>query len=128
MSKFIDLGAIKDKIPINNGFMPVAYGYLPSFINKIEGDPVDVLVFSQKDYATGDKVNVEIFGMFTRRDGDHKILAQDATFKYDYFTDIQNSERKLLLDYFGYNSEIISVDSTDKAKDYLENPELVLKQ
>ncbi|MDD2766351.1 MAG: inorganic diphosphatase [Candidatus Moranbacteria bacterium] len=125
MSGFVDLGAIKEQIPVNNGIMPVAYGYLPSFINKAEGDPVDILVFSCEEYVTGDTTNVEILGMFTREDGDHKILAKDSSINYESFMDVPGLERKLLLEYFGYKSEITAVDDANKAKDYLNNSEMV---
>ncbi len=126
MSGFVDLGAIKDEIPINNGVIPVAYGYLPAFINKTEGDPVDTLIFSREEYKTGDTADVVIIGMFIRKDGDHKVLVRDNTTSYENFLDIPEQERKLLLDYFGYKSEIISVDEAKKAEDYLNDPEMVL--
>ena len=35
-SGFEDFGPIKEKIPINDGIMPVAYGYIENAINKKE--------------------------------------------------------------------------------------------
>jgi len=47
-SGFVDLGPIKDQIPVNEGVTPVCYGYIDGTLNKKEGDEVDVIVFSNK--------------------------------------------------------------------------------
>ena len=47
---FIDLGPIKDQIPINDGVMPVHYGYINNTLNKDEGDEVDVIVFDKINF------------------------------------------------------------------------------
>lgn len=75
-SGFIDLGPIKEHIPVNEGVMPVHYGYIEGTVNKEEGDEVDVIVFSKNPYNTGDKVEIEILGSFVRKDGDHKMMVQ----------------------------------------------------
>ena len=118
-SGFIDLGPITDQIPINDGFMPAAYGYLPLFINKKEKDEVDVIIFSKNKYKTGDKIGIKIFGMFTREDGDHKILARDNSVVFENFIELPSEERQLLLDYFGYKSKITAVDDKETALKYL---------
>ena len=118
-SGFIDLGPIKNEIPINDGVMPVAYGYLPLFMNKKENDEVDVIVFSKNKYKTGDNINIEILGMLTREDEDHKILAKDNTVIFESFLEIPPEERRLFLDYFGYKSKITAVDNKDVALKYL---------
>ena len=92
-SGFEDFGPIKEKIPVNDGAMPVAYGYIVDAINKDEKDNVDVLVFSNKEYKTGDEMDVTIFGLMNRDDGDHKILAVDATIDYKSFDDIPTKSK-----------------------------------
>lgn len=117
---FIDLGPIKEQIPVNDGIMPVHYGYIENTTNKIEKDNVDVLVFSTKLYKTGDKIEIEIFGMLNREDGDHKVLATDDSMSVNTFDEISTDERNLLLEYFGYKSKIMSVDNKEIALRYVE--------
>ena len=66
-SGFIDLGPIQGQVPINEGVMPVHYGYIDNTLNGKEADEVDVLVFSKKGYNTGDKVEIEIVGLLRSR-------------------------------------------------------------
>ncbi|MBN2420913.1 inorganic diphosphatase [Candidatus Woesearchaeota archaeon] len=122
-SGFIDLGPIKDRIPINDGIMPVNYGYFENIKNKDEDedDDVDVLVFSSKKYKTGDKVKIEVFGMITREDGDHKILATDGSIEINAFSEINGEERKLILDYFGFKSKPAFVDGIKQATSFLND-------
>lgn len=118
-SGFIDLGPIKDQIPVNDGVMPAHYGYIENAINKEEGDEVDVIIFSSQPCNTGDTLDVEIIGMLTRKDGDHKLIATDESSGVKDFEDILPEERNLILRYFGYKSEIISIDTKEKALEYL---------
>jgi len=120
-SEFIDLGSIKDQIPINEGVMPVCYGYIENAINKDEKDNVDAIIFSSRFYKTSDIVEVEVIGMLTRKDGDHKVITVDDSVNIKNFSDIEPQERNLVLRYFGYKSEIISVGSKEKAIEYLES-------
>lgn len=120
-SGFIDLGPIKVQIPVNDGIMPVHYGYIKNTVNKKEKDEVDVIIFSSKMYSTGDTLDVEIIGMLTRKDGDHKIIAVSESPEIKDFEDILQEERDLILKYFGYKSEIISIDSKEKASGYLQS-------
>ena len=125
-SGFVDLGPIKEQIPINEGIMPVHYGYIDNTLNVSEDDEVDVLVFSQKTYNTGDRVEVEILGMFVREDGDHKIIARDDSEVNSVFEKLSEIDRKLIMDYFGYKSPITFVDSKDNAILYLKNSATVI--
>lgn len=115
-SGFKDYGPIIEKIPVNNGIMPVAYGYIENAINKIEKDNVDVIIFSNKKYETGDEVGAQVIGLFEREDNDHKILAIDESMTYKNFLDVPEQERKLVLDYFGYSHKIIVKDQTEALK------------
>lgn len=119
-SGFVDLGPIKAEIPINDGVMPVHYGYLDGVINKADSDHVDVLIFSNKTYQTGDEVDVEIIGLLTRADGDHKVLAIDGSRPLTSFTELPAAEQDLVLKYFGYKAKIVSVDDKAVALQYLQ--------
>ena len=118
---FIDLGLIKKEIPINNGVMPVCYGYLENAINNIEKDNVDVIIFSNQSYKTKDKVTLDIIGMLSREDGDHKVIAIDDSFVIKNFNEIDEKERNLILEYFGYKSKITSIDDRDVTLKYLQS-------
>lgn len=117
-SGFEDFGPIKEKIPINDGVMPVAYGYIEGATNKLEKDNVDVIVFSNKEFKTGDEVKVEIIGLLSREDEDHKIVAIDDSVSYKDFYEVPEQERNLVLAYFGYNHQI-RVDNIEDAIKYL---------
>lgn len=117
-SGFKDYGPIKEKIPINNGVMPVNYGYVENAINKTEGDNVDVILLSNNKYVTGDEAEAEVIGLFNRDDGDHKIVAVDSSVIYKSFSKVPAQERELILDYFGYGHKIIIKDEAE-ALEYL---------
>jgi len=118
---FIDLGLIKEEIPINNGVMPVHYGYIENTVNETEKDNVDVIIFSDKSYESKDKIEIEIIGMLTRKDEDHKIIAVDGSVSIESFDEIEEQKKKLILEYFGYKSKIISIDNKEKALKYLKS-------
>lgn len=81
-------------IPVNEGKMPVAYGYLEGIFNLEEKeenshiDFLDVLVFSSKEFLVGEEASVEVLGILTREDGDHKIVAFDKTYPVRSWEDI----------------------------------------
>lgn len=118
---FIDLGLIKEQIPINEGIMPVCYGYIENTINEIEKDNVDVIIFSNKSYNSKDKIDIEIIGMLNREDGDHKVIAVDDSVSFKDFNEINIEEKNLIMEYFGYKSKIISIDNKDKTFEYIQN-------
>ena len=118
--EFIDFGPTNEVIPINNGVMPVAYGFIKNTLNKNEGDEVDVIIFSNKEYKTGDELKVSIIGMIIRDDGDHKIIARDNDSTISTISDIPADEWKLILDFFGCKHKITSVEEKEKALEYLE--------
>jgi len=117
---FIDLGLIKNEIPINEGVMPVHYGFIENTINEIEKDNVDVIIFSNQDYKSEDRTEIEIIGMLNREDGDHKVIAIDDSIELKSFEDISEKDRNLILEYFGYKSKIISVDNMETASKYVD--------
>jgi len=118
---FVDLGPIKEHISVNEGVMPVDYGYIEGTLNKEEGDEVDVIIFSKRTYNTGDKVEIEILGSLVRKDGDHKIIARDDSESVSVFKDLSVIDRKLIMEYIGYKSPIISVDTKEQALEYVKN-------
>jgi len=120
-SSFVDLGPIKEHVPVNNGIMPVHYGFIDDTINKKEGDEVDVIVFSNKSYKTGDKVEIEILGILKRQDGDDKIIARDDTVSNDVFETLPKNEHELIVNFLGYKSSIIEIGLKDHALEYLKN-------
>jgi inorganic pyrophosphatase len=115
-----DFGPIKEKIPVNDGIMPVAYGYLENTVNEEEKDNVDVLVFSTKEYTIGEETEVTPFGYIHRDDGDHKILTVDKTVAYESWSDVPKEERDLILEYFGYNHKILSIENREVAEEYIK--------
>lgn len=117
--EFLDFGPIKEEIPINEGKMPVCYGFLKNIINKIEGDEVDLLIFSSKEYKTRDEINVELLGMIEREDGDHKVVAKDSSVLISNLKEIDTSEWNLILDYFGFKHKITSILGKEKAIEYI---------
>ncbi len=119
-SGFIDLGSIKDRIPVNDGVMPVDYGFLEGTFNKDDKDEVDVLVFSKNNHKTGDRVEVTICGILRREDGDHKIIAHDNSWNDFSFEKIEAGERKTILDYMGHLAKIKSIGDAMVALAYIE--------
>lgn len=119
--EFIDFGSIKDLIPINEGRMPVCYGYLKGVINPVEGDEVDVLIFSETYYKTGDEVIVEVLGLLEREDGDHKLICRDGSFTVDNMQEINKTDWSLVMGYFGFKSPIISIKNSKQALTYIQN-------
>lgn len=119
-SGFIDLGAIKDIIPVNNGIMPVHYGYIPETLNEKEGDEIDVLVLSDNDFSVGQEIEVEPIALIRREDGDDKIIAVDKTRGIiQQWDDVPEIEKKLIKDFFGYHHRLLSFDNSECAIEYI---------
>lgn len=118
-SGFKDFGPIKERIPVNDGIMPVAYGYIENAINKTEWDNVDVIVFSNNHFDTGDSVVVEVIGLLRREDGDHKVVATDESVSYANIADILEEDMDLILRYFGHTHRI-KVEGNIRAVEYLD--------
>ena len=116
---FEDFGPIKERIPINDGIMPVAYGYILNSVNKEEGDNVDVIVFSNRKYKTGDETEVEVIGILKRDDNDHKVITVDDSMLYKNFMEVPENEQRLILKYFAHNHQSISLESKGVAIQYL---------
>lgn len=74
---FIDLGLIKDKIPVNNGVMPADYGFIPHTHNQADQDEIDIIVVTDCKLTVGELVSVKPIAIVNRDDGDHKIIATE---------------------------------------------------
>lgn len=120
-SGFEDFGPIKEKIPVNDGVMPVAYGYILNAVNNDEKDNVDAIVFSNRDHKTGDEMEAEIIGMLKRDDNDYKVIMVDDTIPYKDFMEVPEDERRLILQYFAYNHKSISLAPREEALQYLSD-------
>jgi inorganic pyrophosphatase len=118
-SGFEDFGPIKEKIPINNGVMPIDYGFIKNSLNKEEGDNVDAIIFSNNKYKTGDELDASVLGILKRDDNDHKIIAVDNTMPYKTFQQVPEDERRLILDYFTFGHGEIILGDVSEAERYL---------
>lgn len=120
-SGFIDLGPTKDVIPVNDGIMPVHYGYIPGTLNKKEGDEIDILVLSNEKLEVGDEVEVEPIALIRREDEDDKVVAVDVSVpQLQKWSDIPESERRLIEDFFSYHHKFRSIEDAEYARRYAE--------
>lgn len=76
---------------------PFHYGFLKDTYVPIDGDPLDIAIFSELQTQTGQEMLVRIIGALLVKDGDHKILAvcpDDSQFgKVFEYTDLSESLR-----------------------------------
>jgi inorganic pyrophosphatase len=120
-SGFIDLGPTKDVIPVNDGVMPIHYGYIPDTLNVGEGDEIDVLIFSKKDLSVGEEVEIYPIALINRADGDDKIVAVNDTVDYKTWSDAPAAERELIEKFFSYHHEFKSIEDATLAVQYVED-------
>lgn len=119
---FVDLGPIKNIIPINDGSMPVHYGFIPETLNKNEGDEIDILVISDKVFTIGQEVDVRPIALIKREDKDDKIVAIDQSIpSIQEWSDISKKERKRIENFFGYHHAFVSIENAEAAIRYVEN-------
>lgn len=119
---FIDLGPTKDVIPINDGVMPIHYGYIPETLNEKEGDEIDVLVLSNMPSKVGQEIEVEPVALIKRADEDDKIVAVDETMRQiKEWNDIHEDERKLIESFFSYHHKFLFIENAKTAKQYIES-------
>lgn len=120
-SGFIDLGPTKDVIPINDGVMPIHYGYIPDTLNVGGGDEIDVLIFSEKEFVVGEEVEIKPIALINRADGDDKVVAIDSSIGYKSWSDVPADERELIEKFFSYHHEFKSIENAGVATLYVEN-------
>ena len=128
--EMLDLGPIKNVIPVNNGVMPVAYGFIIGTLQKDEAaknsgetpDEIDVLVYSKRDFKVGEITKATPIALLTREDGDHKIVATDSSTieQIREWSDIPQIERDLICEYMGYKSPINSIEGAKVAIGYIK--------
>ena len=119
---FVDLGPIKDKIPVNDGIMPIAYGYIPGTLNENEGDEIDVLVFSGSDFEVGQEVEINAIALLRRADGDDKIVAIDQTKNnIKCWEDISEEKRAMIVSFFGFHSKFEAFENAQAAQKYIDS-------
>jgi inorganic pyrophosphatase len=119
--ELIDLGPIKDLIPVNDGKMPVSYGFIVGTKNLDEERPeeLDVLVFSNKTLEIAETLDIIPIGLITREDGDHKIIAISTDLNIEW-KDVDEKEKNLIIEYFGYKSKIKSIETGQKAIELID--------
>lgn len=121
-SGFIDLGPIKDVIPINDGVMPVHYGYIPETKNPQEGDEIDILVLSKKNAEVGQELEVKPIALIRRADGDDKVVAVDESrYILQTWMDIPQETRDLIQNFFGYHHAFLSIEDGGVAERYTQD-------
>ncbi len=121
-SGLVDLGPIKDVIPVNDGIMPIHYGYIPGTLGEKEGEEIDILILSDKVLGIGEEVEVEPIALIRREDGDDKIVATDETIKtVRTWSDVSEEERGLIEKFFSYHHKFQSIENAETAKSYIEN-------
>lgn len=127
--QMLDLGPTKNVIPVNNGIMPIAYGFIIGTLQKDESsknpseipDEVDVLLYSKKDFSVSETTTGIPIAFITREDGDHKVVAIDSTTKeIKKWEGIPHYERDLIIRYFGYKSSIKKIEGAKEAIEYIE--------
>lgn len=114
----VDLGPMNEHIRVNDGVMPVHYGYIPETHNPSDEDEVDVLVFSRSEFNVGDSIEVEPIALITREDGDEKVVAVTPG-QVASWEELDEAWRNLVLVFFGSNAPITGVRSRAEAEAYI---------
>ena len=123
--KFIDFGLISEKITANGGRMPLAYGFINNTASDTpEQDEVDVMVFSENQFKTGDSVQIVPFAMMVRQDGDHKVLARDSTVQITSWQEVPADMQKILMDFNGFKLPLVDVKNAQETITYIESVKL----
>lgn len=121
-SGFIDLGPIKDIIPVNEGIMPIHYGYIPETLNENEGDEIDILVLSDKALKVGQEIDVEPIALIRRADGDDKVVAVDENRKLvKGWDEVTQGEKELIEKFFSYHHRFLSIENHEVARKYIDD-------
>lgn len=121
-SGFVDLGPTKDVIPVNDGVMPINYGYIKDTFNVGEGDEIDVLIFSKHVLSVGQEIEISPIALIRRADGDDKIVAIDDSIKdLESWDDIAATKRELIEKFFSYHHKFIAIENKEEAEKYIED-------
>lgn len=120
-SGFIDLGPTKEVIPVNDGVMPVNYGYIKDTLNIGEGDEIDVLIFSKQILSVGQEIDILPFALIRRADGDDKVVSTDNTLDIKSWEEVKQDERELIEKFFSYHHKFIAIENKEEAEKYIES-------
>jgi inorganic pyrophosphatase len=120
-NKFVEIGQIKDVIPVNDGIMPVNYGFTPEAHNPNDNNALDVLVISNNTLTVGQELEVSPIAILKRKDGDDKIVAVENNLQIQSWENLEEDLKNLLLSFFGYKSGITEIGSKEEAQKYIEN-------
>ena len=120
-TKIIDLGPLKNVIPINNGIAPINYGFILNTYCKADNDEVDALIISEDKLRIGQEIEVYPIALILRKDKDDKIVAVDKTTfeKYQEWHDVSKEKRDLIEKFFSFHYDIITIENSKKARQYL---------
>lgn len=110
-TNYINLGPIKKVIPINNGIMHIAYGFVIGTLIKEDNevDELDALVYSQKHFKIGQIITASPIASIRIKNNDHKVVFIDESVDIKEWNEIPQNERAMILEYFGYKSPIKKV-------------------
>jgi inorganic pyrophosphatase len=86
-----------------------------------EGDEVDVMIFSEKEFKTEDQVEITPFAMMMREDGDYKVIAHDDTMRINSWDEVDLEIQKTLLEFNGFKLPIVEVKGKDETIAYIES-------
>lgn len=118
-SEFIDLGPMKEHIPVNDGVAPEHYGFIAGTHNPHDGDEVDVIVFSDSSANIGETIEVEPIALLTRADNDEKVVAVVAGSDARKWDDLDKARRDLILQFYGSHHPILEVKGRQSAEAYI---------
>lgn len=117
----IELGLIKDVIPVNDGVSPVNYGYIPGTHNSGDDDELDAIVITDEVYAVGQEVSVLPIALLRRADHDDKIIAvPEGEKEINTWEDISEKEREVIMKFYSYHHPITAIENASKARQYIE--------
>lgn len=118
-NKVIDLGSLKNVIPLNNGITPVNYGFIKNTKCEADGDEIDVLLVSDNKIKVGEEVEINPIALILRADGDDKIVAVDESTKEKYksWNDLPNKD--LIENFFSFHYKFLSIENSKKAYQYI---------
>ncbi|MDO8514515.1 MAG: inorganic diphosphatase [bacterium] len=118
-SEFVDLGPMKDHIPVNDGVAPEHYGFIPDTHNPHDGDEVDVIIFSERVAKVGEIIDVRPIALLKRSDNDEKVVAVEIESAVKAWEDLDETRRSLVLAFYGSHHQITSVEDQKTAEQYI---------
>jgi len=115
---WIDGGPIKRAIPVNEGIMPIDYGFVVGTMIK-EGshkDELDALVYTERKLELGSRIKIDPTAVLYIKNGDNKIIGVGKDTTVQKWEDIPARTRNLLIKYFGYKSPVIKIGDKKDAE------------